>query len=175
MPENAPEPCSCPPLPARAVAYSRAEQVHIVLPGDCNQNFRLFGGKLMEWVDVVAAVVARRHSACEVTTAAVDRLDFLAPAKLSDIVVLQGRMVFVGRTSMLVCVDTFVEDSACDTVTRTHVNRAFVTMVALGADKKPAAVPALSLETNEEKADWEAARARRENSRPTAKVPDCGI
>ena len=150
---------------ARTVAYSHAEQVHIIMPGDCNQNFRLFGGKLMEWVDVVAAVVARRHCACEVTTAAIDRLDFLAPAKLDDIVVLQGRMVYVGRTSMLICVDTYVEDSACETVNRTHVNRAYVTMVALGRDKRPVAVPALVLETEQQRADFEIGKARREASR----------
>ena len=52
------------------VSYSRAEQVHIIMPADCNQGFRLFGGKLMEWVDVVAAVVARRHSANQPPVAA---------------------------------------------------------------------------------------------------------
>ena len=56
-----PETCAIPE--SHTVAYSRAEQVHIIMPGDCNQSFRLFGGKLMEWVDVVAAVVARRHMA----------------------------------------------------------------------------------------------------------------
>ncbi len=160
-----PESCSVNPNLTHTVDYSRAEQVHIIMPKDCNQTFRLFGGKLMEWVDVVAAVVARRHCACEVTTAAIDRLDFLAPAKLDDIVVLQGRMVYVGRTSMLICVDTFVEDSACETVNRTHVNRAYVTMVALGRDKRPVAVPALVLETEQQRADFEIGKARREASR----------
>lgn len=148
--------------PGHSVAYSRAERVHIIMPGDCNQTFRLFGGRLMEWVDVVAAVVARRHSACEVTTASIDRLDFLAPAKLNDIVVLQGRMVYVGRTSMLVCVDTYVEDADCQVITRTHVNRAFVTMVALGKDRQPVTVPPLLCVTDEERADYTQGKARRE-------------
>lgn len=155
-----PETCAIPE--SHTVAYSRAEQVHIIMPGDCNQSFRLFGGKLMEWVDVVAAVVARRHCACEVTTAAIDRLDFIAPAKLNDIVVLQGRMVFVGRTSMLVCVDTYVEDSECRIISRTHVNRAYITMVALGSQKQPVAVPALIPETEQERADFASGKARRE-------------
>lgn len=156
------EPCSL--LPGRTVSYSRAEQVHIIMPVDCNQGFRLFGGKLMEWVDIVAAVVARRHSACEVTTASIDRLDFLAPAKLNDIVVLTGRMVYVGRTSMLVCVDTYVEDAECASIARTHVNRAYVTMVAL-RDKLPASVPPLILETEEERSDYAIGKARRDASR----------
>lgn len=159
------EPCPVNRTHNRTIAYSRAEQVHIIMPSDCNQGFRLFGGKLMEWVDIVAAVVARRHSACDVTTAAIDRLDFLAPAKLNDIVVLQGRLVYVGHTSMLICVDTYVEDSDCDTVTRTQVNRAYVTMVALGKDKQPAAVPGLTLETDEERIEYANGKARREAGR----------
>jgi acyl-CoA hydrolase len=149
------------------IAYSRAEQVHIIMPADCNQNFRLFGGKLMEWVDIIAAVVARRHSGREVTTASVDRLDFLAPAKLNDIVLIIGRLVYVGHTSMMVCVDTYVEDSDCDCVTRTLVNRAYVTMVALDKARKPVTVPQLLLETEEEEAEYESGKARRAASRKT--------
>jgi acyl-CoA hydrolase len=89
----------------------------------------------------------------------VDRLDFLAPAKLNDIVVITGRMVYVGRTSMLVCVDTFVEDSECETINRTLVNRAYVTMVALGPDRRPVPVPQLTLTTDEEKADYAIGKA----------------
>ncbi len=157
--------CQNPQSISRTVSYSRAEQVHIIMPVDCNQGFRLFGGKLMEWVDVVAAVVARRHSAMEVTTASVDRLDFLAPAKLNDIVVIMGRMVYVGRTSMLICVDTYVEDSECETINRTLVNRAYVTMVALGPDRRPVPVPQLTLTTDEERADYAIGKAHREASR----------
>jgi acyl-CoA hydrolase len=160
-----PEACPNPESVFRTVAYSRTEQVHIIIPSDCNQNFRLFGGKLMEWVDIVAAVVARRHSSCDVTTAAIDRLDFLAPARLNDVVVMLGRIIFVGHTSMLVCVDTFVEDSSCSTVTRTLVNRAYLTMVALDKSGKPIAVPRLMLETDEEKVEYEIGRARQQASR----------
>lgn len=158
--------CPAPEPLTHPVAYSRAEQVHIIMPGDCNQSFRLFGGKLMEWVDIVAAVVARRHSGCDVTTASIDRLDFLAPAKLNDIVVLQGRLVYVGRTSMLVCVDTYVEDSECHVVTHALVNRAFLTMVALGADHKPQPVPRLLLTTDQEREDFALGKARRDAALP---------
>ena len=86
----------------RTVANSKTEQVHIVMPGDCNQYFRLFGGQLVQWIDTVAAVVSRRHSGCAVTTASIDRLDFLASASLNDLIVLTGSLLYVGRTSMLV-------------------------------------------------------------------------
>lgn len=165
---NMPETRSNDACGSHTVSYSRVEQVHIIMPGDCNQSFRLFGGRLMEWVDVVAAVVARRHCGGEVTTAAIDRLDFIAPAMLNDIVVLQGRMVYVGRTSMLVCVDTYVEEPECEKAGRVRVNRAFLTMVALGKDKHAVEVPRLKPETEEEEADFESGRARREAARHTS-------
>jgi len=158
----------CEPNPeSQPVTHSRTEQVHIVMPGDCNQYFRLFGGQLVQWIDTVAAVVARRHSGHAVTTASIDRLDFLASASLNDLIVLQGRILYVGRTSMLVTVDTYVESTTCQE--RKLVNRASLTMVALGDDNKPTRVPRLRAETPEEQADlakgkalYEAKRAARQ-------------
>lgn len=153
----------------KTVSQSRAEQVHIVMPGDVNPSFHLFGGQLMTWIDVVAGVVARRHCGREVITAAVDHLQFLAPARLNDIVVLRGRITFVGNTSMEICVDTFVEQPDM-TDSCKHVNRAYLTMVALNHDKKPVSVPLLLPETQEEKADYEEAAIRaatRKKSRGT--------
>ena len=66
--------------PLKRVEDSRTEQVQILMPEHINGTRRLFGGKLMEWIDVVAAVVARRHSGCEVTTASVDILQVRAAA-----------------------------------------------------------------------------------------------
>jgi acyl-CoA hydrolase len=142
---------------SRTVSHSRTEQVHIVMPGVCNQYFRLFGGQLVQWIDTVAAVVARRHSGCAVTTASIDRLDFLASASLNDLVVLQGHVLFVGRTSMLIAVDTFVETGNCRE--RKLVNRATLTMVALDADNQPVQVPRLAPETQEEQADFSRGKA----------------
>lgn len=143
---------------AKTVAESRTEMIQLVLPMYVNSSFRLFGGQLMQWIDVVAAVVARRHSGCKVTTAAVEQLDFQAPAELDDMVVLRGRITYVGRTSMEVCVDTYVEALGGE---RRQVNRALLTLVALGADKRPTEVPALRLETDEERADYAAGQARK--------------
>jgi len=143
---------------AKTVAESRSTQVHILMPGDLNGYGRLFGGKLMEWIDVVAAVVARRHSGCNVTTAAVDHLEFQAPAHANDTVVLEGRITCVGTTSMEVRVDTFVEELGG---TRHRVNRAYLVMVALNKNQKPVPVPQLTLETEEEYAEWDAGMRRR--------------
>ena len=146
--------------PQQTVSHSRAEQVHIITPADVNAGYTLFGGILMQWIDIVAGVVARRHSGCDVRTAAVDHLDFIAPAYINDIVTIAGRVTFVGTTSMEVCVDTFVErmDSPAE---RLHVNRAYLTMVAIGKDGKPTMVPELLCETEAEHADYEMGAKRR--------------
>jgi len=148
-----------PPRSQRTVSDSRTEQVHIVLPMDVNANFGLFGGKLMEWIDIVAAVVARRHCGHQVTTAAVDQLEFLAPARLNDIVVLRGRMTYAGNTSMEVCVETYVEEAE-NWGTSRLVNRAYLTMVALDYQCKPTVVPLLVGTTEEEAAELDAAKMR---------------
>lgn len=149
------------PRSEKTVAQSRTEQVHIILPRHVNAQFRLFGGQLMEWIDVVAGVAARRHCGREVTTAAVDSLEFKAPAMLNDIVVVRGRLVYAGNTSMEVCVDTYVENAGGDGSAKL-VNHAYLIMVALDRDRKPTAVPRLRPETDDERADYEAARLRRE-------------
>lgn len=143
---------------AKTVAESRTTHVEILMPGDLNGYSRLFGGKLMEWIDVVAAVVARRHSGCEVTTASVDNLEFQAPAFANDTVVLEGRLTCVGTTSMEVRVDTFVEELGGN---RHQVNRAYLVMVALNKNQKPVPVPQLLLETEEDKSEWDAGMRRR--------------
>ena len=148
-------------LSPKRVSDSVSTHVEILMPSAMNGYDRLFGGCLMQWIDVVAAVTARRHAGCEVTTACVDNLTFHAPAHVNDTLTLEGRLTWVGRTSMEVRVDTFVEALGGE---RTHINRAYLIMVALNSDThKPACVPPLLLETEEEQAEWEAAIRRREH------------
>lgn len=141
----------------KSVKDSYAEQVQILTQKDMNGYNRLFGGRLMEWIDIVASVVARRHSGRNVTTAVVDTLTFRAPAHLNDTVILCGRITYVGRTSMEVCVETYVEhlDSS-----RTLINTAYVIIIAIDENEKPVEVPRLKLETEEEKAEWILAEKR---------------
>ncbi|MBQ4088987.1 MAG: acyl-CoA thioesterase [Clostridia bacterium] len=143
---------------ARFVRDSRVEQVHMLMYEHLNGYGRLFGGRLMEWIDVVAGVVARRHSGCNVTTASVDRLEFIAPAYIGDTIVLEGKITFVGRTSMEVRVDTYVEKLSGK---KERINRAYLVMVALDENDKPTSVPALIPETIEEKAEYEAGKRRK--------------
>lgn len=143
---------------AKKVSESATEQVQILLPEHINGYNRLFGGRLMEWIDIVAGVVARRHSNRNVTTASVDNLQFKAAAHVNCTIVLRGKITHVGNTSMEVKVETFVEELDG---TKHLVNKAYLVMVALDEDERPTEVPALILETDEEKAEWEAAVKRR--------------
>lgn len=153
----------------KRVADSFASHVEILMPGDMNGYGRLFGGKLMQWIDVVAGVVARRHAETEVTTACIDHLEFQAPAHVNDTLTLEGRITYVGTTSMEVRVDTFVEALGG---TRTRVNRAYFVMVALDpATHRPTAVPPLLLETDEDRAEWAAAQARAQARKARSSVP----
>jgi len=144
-------------MESKRVSESKTEQVQIVMSGDINGNGRLFGGRLAEWIDVVAAVVARRHAGREVTTVSIDNLHFKAPAYANDTVVLVGRVIYVGRTSVEVRVDTFAENLHGR---RSMINQAYVVLVALDENERPAPVPALLLETEEERAEWELGEQR---------------
>lgn len=143
----------------KRVADSLTEQVQILMPSHINGAGRLFGGQLMEWIDVVAAVVARRHSGHNVTTVAIDNLQFKTGAFINNTLVLIGRITYVGRTSMEVRVDTYVEDLQG---MRNVVNRAYLVMVALDKFGKPVEVPSLVIETESERAEWEAGKKRYE-------------
>jgi len=141
------------------VCDSYAEQVQILTQANLNGYSRLFGGQLMEWIDIVAAVVARRHSECNVTTAVVDMLEFKKPAYANDTVIIKGKITYTGRTSMEVKVETFIEAL---NGTKTVINTAYLVMVALEENDKPTEIPKLIVETKEEKEEYEAALLRKE-------------
>jgi len=142
---------------SKTVSQSRTEQVQIVRPEHISSGGRLFGGRLMEWIDVVAGVVARRHTGGIVTTAAVDTLNFKAPAFVEDLIVLQGQVTYVGRTSMEVRVKAFVENQKGE---RNLINRAYLVMVAMDEKGRPVEVPRLIPETTEEQREWDAGEKR---------------
>ncbi len=141
----------------KRVKDSYSEQVQVLTQANINGYNRLFGGQLMEWIDIVAAVVARRHSGRNVTTAVVDTLTFQAPARANDTIIICGYVTYVSRTSMEVCTKTYVENL---NGSRQLINTAYLVMVALDENENPTAVPRLILETEEEKAEWAAAEKR---------------
>ena len=143
----------------RKAEGSVVETVHIVRPNHLNGAERLFGGILMQWIDEVAALAAKRHTHRNVITASVDKLSFLKGAYQKDVIVIRGKVTYVGRTSMEVKVDSYVENIDGE---RILINRAFFTMVALDDYDRPVEVPGLELTTEEERQEWEKAKLRRE-------------
>lgn len=143
---------------SKKVSESLVETVHIVRPNHLNAVGRLFGGILMQWIDEVAALAAKRHAHMNVTTASVDNLRFLKGAYQNDVIIIKGKVTYVGRTSMEVEADTYIEDLEGR---RTLINEAFFTMVALDEKDRPAIVPRLVLENEEERKAWERASQRR--------------
>ena len=144
--------------PVKRVSDSQTMQIQVVNQSHLNGYNRVFGGQLMSWMDVVAAVVARRHSGRNVTTARIEDLEFRAPAHANDTLVFTGHISYVGSTSMIVTVRAYVE--ALDG-SRTMTNQARFVMVALDEQERPTAVPGLLIETAEQQARWDAAAARR--------------
>ena len=141
----------------KTVAESRTEQVFIVRADHLNGYNRLFGGQLMMWIDELAGVVARRHTGLNVTTATVDNLSFKAPAYVNDLVVLVGKVTYVGTTSLEVGVEAHVEHADGS---RKDINKAHLVMVAIDDKGKPIPVPGLELVTEEDRAEWEDAQTR---------------
>ena len=143
---------------SKTVDDSRVETVHIVRPNHLNGANRLFGGILMQWIDEVAGIVAKRHSMSNVTTASVDNLTFLHGAYQNDMIVIKGKLTWVGTSSMEVCVDTYVETLNGQ---RDRINNAHFMMVALDEHNKPVPVPKLILQTEDEHLAWAHGEERR--------------
>ena len=141
----------------RTVADSMVEQVYQVRPEHLNGAARLFGGQLMAWIDEVAGLVAIRHSKGEVVTASVDNLRFIRGARQHDLIVLIGRITYVGNTSMEVRVDTYAESLNGQ---RRLVNTAYLVEVAIDENGKGVEVPGLICETPEQKMEWEGGERR---------------
>nr|WP_319488260.1 acyl-CoA thioesterase [uncultured Caproiciproducens sp.] len=146
-------------LPAKKVSDSETEQIQFVFENHLNGQGRVFGGQLASWIDIVAGVVARRHSNNNVTTAEIDTLQFKNPVYATNLVVLHGKITYVGTSSMEVRVDSFSEDLLGQ---RRLVNTAYLVLVALDDNEKPIPVPRLICETFQEKMEWEAGEKRRD-------------
>ena len=136
---------------------SKVEQVFMVRPPHVNGYGRLFGGVLMQWIDETAGIVGRRHAEKLVTTASIDNLVFKSPAYQNDMIVLEGKLNYVGRTSMEVEVDTYIEDIHG---MRRQINLAYVVMVAIDENGTPVPVPGLLIETDQDQWEWDNAEKR---------------
>lgn len=143
----------------KKVEDSLTEQQYLICPAHINHYGRLFGGQLLKWIDELAGIVAIRHCGSTVTTAAIDNLQFRAPAYTGDMIVLRGWVTCVGRSSMEVRVDTYREALNGK---REMINKAYIDMVAIDCQGHPMEVPDLVIETEEQQKEWDAAQKRRQ-------------
>jgi len=132
----------------------------VMLPQDANPAGNVHGGVIMKLIDTAAAVVAGRHARCNTVTASIDRLDFHHPVFVGDLLFLKASMNQAGKSSMELGVRVEAENLVTGVVR--HTASAYLTFVALGADGKPRPVPALVLETDEEKRRNQDAQSRRQ-------------
>ena len=145
---------------AKPVSQSQVVMTQLVLPSHTNSLGSVFGGTIMSWIDICAAICSQRHCNKETVTASIDRLDFVAPVYKGWVVNLKASVNYTSRTSMEVGVRVDAENPK--TGESFHTASAYLTFVALGSMGKPTAVPALVLESDEDKRRYEQAKKRRE-------------
>ncbi len=133
----------------------------LVLPQHTNAIGSIFGGVVMSWIDICAAIAAQRHSRMAVVTASVDALQFVRPVYQGWTINLRGSVNFTGRTSMEVGVRVDAENPM--TGEKFHTASAYLTFVAIGSDGKPLEIPPVEPETPEQKRRFKAAEARRKH------------
>ena len=144
----------------RKVSDSQSERSEIIFPADANALGNLFGGRLMQFIDLVGAVAASRHARAITITASMDHLDFVAPVHVGDLLILRASVNRAFKTSMEVGVKAMVEDVREQRLR--HVSSAYLTYVAVDREGGGIVVPQLELLTDNQRRRWEDAGRRRE-------------
>lgn len=132
----------------------------MVLPNDTNTLHNLMGGRLMHWMDIVAAIAAQKHCNRIVVTASADNISFKEPINLGNVVTLRSQVTRAFNSSMEVFIEVTAEDIPASKKIRTH--RAFFTFVAVDQNGKPIEIPQVVPETAEEIELFEGALRRRQ-------------
>lgn len=143
----------------KAPSESAVIMTELVLPSHTNALGTIFGGQIMSWVDIAAAISAGKHSRRNVVTASLDALHFLAPVKLGHFVHIKATVNFASTTSMEIGVRVDSENPITGEIT--HCSTAYTTFVALGDHGRPTPVPPIVPETPAEKRRYDAAKQRR--------------
>jgi acyl-CoA hydrolase len=147
------------------MSYSVGTITTFVMPHMQNVRGDLFGGELMALVDQAAAVAAIRHAGGPAVTASIDRVDFRERIPVGSLVTCQAAVDYVGNSSMDISVEVYAEQVS--TGEKRHTHSAHVVFVAIDADGKPARVPRLVPETDEERTRYARAEAHRLSQRRT--------
>src|SRR5258707_11471087 len=143
----------------RTVAESQSERSEIVFPADSNALGNVFGGGLMQYIDLVRTMAASRHARAFTVTASMDHLDFVAPVRVGELLILKASVNRAFRTSMEVGVRVMVEDVREQRLR--HVSSTYLTFVAVDREGNRLVVPRVVPETEHQKRRFEDAGRRR--------------
>ena len=132
----------------RPVAHSQTTITELMIPSYANFGGKIHGGILLSMMDKVAYACASKHAGTYCVTVSVDKVEFLQPVEVGELVALKASVNYVGRTSLIVGIR--VESENVKTGVIKHTNSSFFTMVAKGDDNKPQQVPELILENEED-------------------------
>ncbi len=150
------------------IGQTKTTTSRIIMPGDTNPQGNAYGGSIVKYLDEIAAVVARRHARANVVTASIERMDFLAPVYLGDLLIFKCALIYTGRTSMIVGTRIEAEDMATGRVVKT--GSCYLTFVALDRDGKPATIDKIVPGDDPEEKRWyEKGKIMRENSKSVMK------
>ncbi len=145
-------------LAPKSPNQSKIEMREMVLPQHANALNSLFGGVLMSWIDLAAAMCAQKHCERHVVTVHIDELSFLSPIKVGEHVLIKASINFAGNTSMIIGVRVESENPLTREIRLT--TRAYLTFVAIDSLGKPINIPPLFLENDEDKRRFENAKLR---------------
>jgi uncharacterized protein (TIGR00369 family) len=142
----------------KKVSDSAIEMREMVMPNHTNPQNTIFGGTIMSWVDIAAAMCAAKHAGKPVVTVHIDDIDFLSPIKVGYHVIIKASINYVGRTSMIIGVQVLSENPYTGEQRKT--TKAYLTFVALDEFGKPMEVPGLEISNTEEQRRFDNAKAR---------------
>ena len=144
--------------PKKSPEESHAEVIVRMFPSDANPAGNVFGGEILKHIDMVAGIVAQRHSQSNAVTVSMDSVNFIKPVYVGNVLKLNARINYVHNSSMEIEVKVEAEDIV--TGIRTITGTAFVTFVALEKKGKPTTVPKLILKTDEDRKKFEEGKLR---------------
>ena len=142
----------------KTMRASRIQIAQLMQPEHANTQGNVHGGWIMKLVDEAGALACMRHAQKKVVTVAIDSMTFRQPIKIGDLVILTAEVTYTGHTSMEAEVQVVAENPI--TGERTNTNTAYLVYVALDDKGQPTSVPALIVETEEEKQRMEQAKKR---------------
>ena len=142
----------------KSPSESHAEVIVRMFPSDANPAGNVFGGEILKHIDMVAGIVAQRHSQSNAVTVSMDSVNFLKPVFVGNVLTLNARINYVHKSSMEIEVKVEAEDIV--TGIRTVTGTAFVTFVSLDSHGKPIPAPKLALKTDDDRIKFEEGRVR---------------